>query len=166
MVDRVGQQLGNYRLLRVIGQGAFAEVYLAEHLYLERPAAIKVLHMQMEPETHEQFRREARTIANLQHPHIVQVHDFGLDDQTPYLVMEYTPGGTLHSRHPKGTPLPFEQIVTYVKQIASALDYAHQQHVIHRDVKPANLLLNARGEVVLSDFGLAVVHRTLGSLSR
>ena len=71
MTDRVGQQLGNYRLLRKIGQGAFAEVYLGEHLYLERPAAIKVLHVQMEPKTHEQFRREARTIAHSQHPHIV-----------------------------------------------------------------------------------------------
>ncbi len=165
MADRVGQQLGNYRLLRVLGQGAFAEVYLGEHLYLERPAAIKVLHVQMDPQTQEQFRREARTIGHLHHPHIVQVLDFGFDDQTPYLVMEYTPGGTLRSRHPKRTRLPIEQIVTYVKQLASALDYAHQQRVIHRDVKPDNLLLNAKDEVVLSDFGLAVVQRTLNSLS-
>ena len=125
MVDRVGQQLGHYRLLRVLGQGAFAQVYQAEHLYLERPVAIKALDVQMEPEAQEQFRREARTIAHLQHPHIVQVLDFGIDDQTPYLVMEYTPGGTLRSHHPRGTRLPLEQIVTYVKQIASALDYAH-----------------------------------------
>src|SRR5450755_21583 len=94
MADRVGQQLGNYRLLRVLGHGAFAEVYLGEHQYWERPAAIKVLHVQMEPEVHEQFRREARIIAHLQHPHILQVLDFGIQDQTPYLVMEYTSGGT------------------------------------------------------------------------
>src|SRR6266700_2651866 len=141
----------------------FAGVYLGEHQYLERLAAIKVLHMQMDPKTQEQFRREARTIAHLQHPHIVRVLDFGLDDQTPYLVMEYTPGGTLRSHHPKGTRLSFEQIVIYVKQIASALDYAHQQRVIHRDIKPDNLLLNAKDEIVLSDFGLAVVQRTLDS---
>jgi eukaryotic-like serine/threonine-protein kinase len=165
MADHVGQQLGNYRLLRKIGQGAFAEVYLAEHLYLERPAAIKILHVQIEPKAHEPFRREARTIAHLQHPHIVQVLDFGLDDQTPYLVMEYTPGGTLRSHHPRGTRLPLDRIITYVNQIASALDYAHQQRVIHRDIKPENLLLNARHEIVLSDFGLAVVQRTLDSLS-
>ena len=115
MSDRVGQQLGHYRLLRVLGQGAFAEVYLAEHLYLERPAAIKVLHVQMDPQTQEQFRREARTIGHLHHPHILQVLDFGIHAQTPYLVMEYTPGGTLRSHHPKGTRLPVEQIVTYVK---------------------------------------------------
>jgi eukaryotic-like serine/threonine-protein kinase len=152
MTDRVGHQLGNYRLVRKIGQGAFAEVYLAEHLYLERLAAIKVLPVQMEEDTQEQFRVEARTIARLQHPHIVQVLDFGLDDQTPYLVMEYTPGGTLRSHHPKGTRLPFEQVVVYVNQIASALDYAHQQRVIHRDVKPENLLLNSRHQIVLSCF--------------
>ena len=83
MADRVGQQLGHYRLLRLLGQGTFAEVYLGEHLYLERPAAIKVLHVQMDSKTQEPFRREARTIAHLQHPHIVQVLDFGLDEQTP-----------------------------------------------------------------------------------
>ncbi|GAC1633059.1 MAG: hypothetical protein NVS4B11_34160 [Ktedonobacteraceae bacterium] len=165
MADHVGQQFGNYRLLRLLGRGSFAEVYLAEHLYLERPAAIKVLHVQMEPQTQEQFRREARTIAHLQHPHILQVFDFGIHDQTPFLVMEYTPGGTLRTQHPKGTCLPLEQIVIYVKQIASALDYAHQHRVIHRDVKPDNLLLSAKGEVVLSDFGIAVVQRTLNSLS-
>jgi eukaryotic-like serine/threonine-protein kinase len=165
MADRVGQQLGHYRLLRVLGQGAFAEVYLGEHLYLERLAAIKVLHVQMDPKRQEQFRHEARTIARLDHPHIVRVLDFGIEDQTPYLVMEYTPGGTLQSQHPKGTRLSFEQIMTYVKQLASALDYAHQQRVIHRDIKPENLLLNAKDEVELSDFGLAVVQRTLDSLS-
>ncbi len=90
MADRVGQQLGHYRLLRFLGQGAFADVYLGEHQYLERLAAIKVLHLRMEQDTQEQFRLEARTIANLQHPHIVQVHDFGLDEQTPYLVLIIT----------------------------------------------------------------------------
>lgn len=165
MADRVGQQLGNYRLLRPLGQGAFAAVYLGEHLYLERLAAIKVLHMRMEASTHEAFRREARTIAQLQHPHIISVHDFGIENQTPYLVMEYMPHGTLRSCHPKGTQLPCEQIVTYVRQIASALDYAHEQRVIHRDVKPENILLGTQDEVVLSDFGIAVVQRTQDSLS-
>jgi serine/threonine protein kinase len=165
MTERVGQQLGNYRLLRVLGQGAFAAVYLGEHQYLERPAAIKVLHVRMEGAHQESFRREARTIARLQHSHIINVHDFGIEDQTPYLVMEYTTGGTLRSRHPKGTQVPFERIVRYVQQIASALDYAHAQHVIHRDIKPENILLNTKQEVILSDFGIAVVLRTLDSLS-
>jgi eukaryotic-like serine/threonine-protein kinase len=104
MADRVGQQLGNYRLLRKLGQGSFAEVYLGEHLYLERPAAIKILHVQMDPKAQEQFRHEARTIARLDHPHILRVLDFGIEEQMPYLVMEYTPGGTLRSQHAKGIP--------------------------------------------------------------
>jgi serine/threonine protein kinase/DNA polymerase III delta prime subunit len=165
MTDRVGQQFGNYQLLRLLGEGNFAEVYQAEHLYLETPAAIKILHTRMEPDSQESFLREARTIAHLQHPHIVRVLDFGIQDQTPYLVMEYTPNGTLRSLHPKGTRWPFEQIVSYVKQIASALDHAHKHRVIHRDVKPANILLNAKGEVILSDFGIAVMLDTQASLS-
>src|SRR5947208_247961 len=165
MAERVGQSLGNYQLLRLLGRGAFAEVYLAEHRYLEVPAAIKVLQVRMESDTQEQFRREARTIAHLHHPHIIRVLDFGFQDQTPYLVMEYTPNGTLRTRHPKGTRLPLEQIVPYVKQIAPALDYAHQQRVIHRDVKPENLLLTANDEIVLSDFGIAMVQHSLDSLS-
>src|SRR6266516_5680026 len=165
MADRVGQQLGNYRLLRKIGRGAFAEVYLGEHQYLEIPAAIKVLHVQMEPETQAFFRREAPMLANLQHHHTVRVLEFGIQEQTPYLVMEYAPNGTLRTRHPRGTRLPLEQIVSYVKQLAPALDYAHQQGVIHRDIKPENMLLNAQHEVVLSDFGIAVVQQTMESLS-
>ena len=126
MADHVGQQFGNYQVLRKLGQGAFAGVYLGEHQYLEIPAAIKVLHARLGPETYEQFRREARTIAHLQHPHIVRVLEFGIQDQTPYLVLEFAPGGTLRTQHPKGTQLPLEQIVTYVKHLAQALDYAHQ----------------------------------------
>src|SRR5437588_179367 len=164
MAERVGQFLGNYQLLRLLGRGAFAEVYLAEHRYLEVPAAIKVLHVRMEPDTHAKFLREARTIAHLQHPHIVRVLEFGFQDQTPFLVMEYTPNGTLRTQHPKGTRLSLEQVVSYVKQIAPALDYAHQQRVIHRDVKPENTLLNTNDEVAHSDLAIAVVQHSIASV--
>lgn len=105
MTNYVGHQFGNYRLLRVLGQGSFASVYLGEHLYLERLAAVKILHVRMEAKAHEAFRREARTIAPLDHPHSVCVLDFGIQDQTPYLVMEYSPNGTLRTLHPKGSRL-------------------------------------------------------------
>ena len=105
MTDHIGQQFGNYRLLRLLGAGSFASVYLGEHQYLERLAAIKVLHVRMGKDTAIPFRREARTIAHLDHLHIVRVLDFGIQDQTPYLVMEYTPNGTLRTLHPGNSSL-------------------------------------------------------------
>jgi eukaryotic-like serine/threonine-protein kinase len=112
MADRVGQQLGNYQVLRLLGRGAFAEVYLGEHQYLEILTAIKVLHVQMGPETHESFRREARTIAHLQHAHIVRVLEFGIQDQTPFLVMEYTPMAPCAHAIPRGRACPWSRSST------------------------------------------------------
>ncbi len=157
MADRVGQQLGNYRLVRLLGQGGFAEVYLGEHIYLDTTAAIKVLHTRLDDDDVEHFRDEARTVARLVHPNIVRVLEFNVQDGTPYLVVDYAPNGTLRKRHPRGVPVPLATVVGYVKQIASALDYAHEQRVIHRDVKPENMLLGRRNEILLSDFGIALV---------
>src|SRR5437667_670813 len=154
---REGQQLGNYRLIHLLGQGGFADVYLGEHIYLDTPAAIKLLHTQLASDEVESFRAEARTIARLVHPHIVRVLDYGLDGTTPFLVIDYAPNGTLRKRHPRGVPLPLSTIVNYVTQLADALQYAHEQKVIHRDVKPENMLLGRRNEVLLSDFGIALV---------
>jgi serine/threonine protein kinase len=106
MMDRVGQQLGNYHLIRLLGRGGFAEVYLGEHKHLGTQAAIKVLHTQITSEDEQRFRAEARIIARLVHPHIVRVLDFGIEDRTPFLVMDYAPHGTLRARHPKGRRLP------------------------------------------------------------
>ena len=157
MADRMGQQLGNYRLLRLLGQGGFADVYLAEHLYLGTQAAIKVLQTRLLSDDVEYFRIEARTIANLEHPHIVRILDFGVESNIPYLVMSYAPNGTLRQRHPRGSRLPLASILPYVKQVADALEYAHQQKLIHRDVKPENMLLGRQNEVLLSDFGIALI---------
>src|SRR5947209_228990 len=157
MADRVGQQLGNYRLLRLLGQGGFAEVYLGEHIYLDTPAAIKVLHTRLASDEVEHFQTEARTVARLVHPHIVRVLDYGVEGSTPFLVIDYAPNGTLRQRHPRGVALPLPTVVSYVAQIADALQYAHEQKVIHRDVKPENMLMGRRNEVLLSDFGIALV---------
>jgi len=165
MAERVGQFLGNYQLLRLLGRGAFAEVYLAEHRYLEVPAAIKILHVHIEPDTHEQFRREARTIAKLTHPSIVRVFDYDVQEGVPFLVMDYAPYGSLRRCFPKGTLVPLHQILSSVKQVAAALQYAHDQKFIHRDVKPENMLLGRNEEVVLSDFGIATIAHSSASLS-
>src|SRR6266852_4590937 len=160
MADWVGQQFGNYRLVRILGEGAFAEVYLGEHIYLSTQAAIKVLHTQLTSDDTEKFRTEARTIAHLVHPHIVRVLEFGVEGKTPFLVMDYAPHGTLRQRHPKGTRLPLDTIISYVTQVADALQYAHQEKLIHRDIKPENMLLGRKNEVLLSDFGIAIMVQT------
>jgi len=164
MVDRVGQQLGNYRLLRLLGQGGQASVYLGEHLYLKSQAALKVRRTVLTEEEQTVFLQEAQTLVRLSHPHIVRVLDFALQDGMPFLVMEYAPHGTLRQRHPKGTKLPLDLILPYIQQVASALQYTHDQRLIHRDVKPENLLLSSHDQVLLSDFGL-VMHapQTLAS---
>ncbi|HLZ55534.1 MAG TPA: protein kinase [Ktedonosporobacter sp.] len=157
MVDRVGQQFGNYQLTRLLGKGGFAEVYLGEHLYLKSKAAIKVLLTQLGKDDTASFRAEARTLAALHHPHIVRILDFGMQEDVPFLVMEYAPNGTLRQRYPRGIPLSPSLVVPYVKQLASALQYAHDQKLIHRDVKPENMLLQANNDVLLSDFGVALI---------
>jgi len=154
MIDRVGQRLGNYRLLRLLGQGSFSEVYLGEHLHLGTQAAIKVLHVHFTSEDSERLRTEARLIARLAHPLILRILDFAMEDDLPYLIIEYAPGGTLRQRHPKGTLIPPGTIVSYVKQLTGALHYIHEQGWIHRDIKPENMVLGRNNEVLLTDFGL------------
>jgi serine/threonine protein kinase/Flp pilus assembly protein TadD len=159
MVDRIGQQLGNYRLIRLLGRGGFGEVYLGEHNHLGIQVAIKVLHGQMTGNEMVQFRNEAQAVARLRHPHIVSILDFGVEGETAFLIMEYAPNGTLLERHRRGTRLPLTTIVPYVKQIADALQYAHQQRLIHMDIKPENMLLGQHDEVLLSDFGTLATDR-------
>ncbi len=125
MTDRVGQRLGNYQPSRLLGKGGFAEVYLGQYIYLKTPAAIKLLQTRVaNQEDLDAFLKEAQTIAQLIHPHIVRVLEFGLDEETPFLVMDFAPNGTLRQRHPRSTQLPLSTIIPYVKQIADALQYA------------------------------------------
>jgi serine/threonine protein kinase len=165
MADRVGQQLGNYRLTRLLGQGGFAEVYLGEHVYLKTPGAIKLLHTQgVHQKELEGFLREAQAIAQLVHPHIVRVLEFGVhQEETPYLVMDYAANGTLRQRYPGKTSLSL--IIPSVKQVAAALQHAHNARIIHRDIKPENMLLGRDDQVLLSDFGIALRAHSSTSLS-
>jgi len=155
--DLIGQQFGNYRLVSLLGQGGFADVYLGEHVHLRTQAAIKILRTRLTSDDREKFLTEARTIAHLEHPNIIRVWDFGVENGLPYLVMARAFNGTLRQRYPKGSRLTPEEIIPYVKQVADALHYAHGQRVVHRDVKPENMLLGKNQEVLLSDFGIAFV---------
>ncbi len=165
MAERVGQQLGNYQLIQLLGRGNFADVYLGQHLHLNTQAAIKVLHTHLPSQDIEHFRHEARTIARLVHPHIVRILDFDVEEGVPFLVMDYAPNGSLRQQHPKGTLLPLDTVVSYLNQVAAALQYAHDQQLIHRDIKPENLLLGRNHDILLSDFGLAIIAQSTHSKS-
>lgn len=155
----LGSQLGNYQLIKSLGSGGFAYVYLGKHIYLETMAAVKVLRIGIELSDKErrQFLTEARTIAQLRHPHIIGVLDFGVEHDLPYFVMEYAAHGSLRDRHTAGSVVPLDTILSYVQQVASALQYAHERQVVHCDVKPENMLVGEDGGVLLGDFGIARV---------
>jgi len=165
MADRVDQRLGNYRLVRLLGQGGFAQVYLGEHLRLGTQAALKLLFTHLPDDDVEQFLVEARTLARLEHPHIIRILDFDVEQDIPFLVMSYAPNGTLRQRYPKGTHLPLGIILTYLKQAAGALQCAHDARLVHRDIKPENMLLDRHDDILLSDFGIAVVAHSSRSQS-
>jgi serine/threonine protein kinase len=159
----IGQTIADYRLLRILGRGGMGAVFLGQRLDdAQEQAAIKILlpsrYVLSETRTAFQarFMREAKTLSSLHHPHIVPVLSYGKKDDLSYIVMPYLPGGTLSSRiQAKRKPLPFIEITRYAYQLASALDYAHAQGIVHRDIKPGNVLLDAEGNVFLSDFGIA-----------
>jgi serine/threonine-protein kinase len=150
------RRIASYTLLEPIGHGGMAVVYRARQDSLERTVAIKVLSENLAASTEfmERFRREARTAANLRHPNVITVFDFGQDERgVPYLVLEYVEGPTLADLMDCG--LDDNRLPDLLDQIAAGLDYAHRRGVIHRDVKPGNVLLTEDGRVVLADFGLA-----------
>lgn len=165
MTDQIGQQFGNYQLIRLLGSGGFANVYLGEHIYLKTQAAIKVLQIKVKPNEFQGFLTEAQTIAVLRHPRIVRVLDFGVQGSLPFLVMDYARFGTLRDRHPSGSVLPITTVLLYVKQVAEALQYAHTNHLVHRDIKPENMLVEGANDLLLSDFGIAIEAHKTQSLS-
>lgn len=161
MLDRGGQQFGNYRLIRLLGRGGFAEVYLGGHIHVSSlQVAIKILNAQLVATDGNSFLQEAHTLAQLQHSHIIEIKDFAIERGIPFLVMTYASNGTLRQRYPQGTRVPLATVVSYISQIAPALQYAHDRKIIHRDLKPENMLIGSNGEILLSDFGIAVISST------
>lgn len=152
------QIIGPYRLVEQIGAGGMGVVYRAYQLSMNRQVAVKLLPMQLALEGGyiERFKREASLAARLQHPHIVTILDYGFEDAgVCWLSMNYLQGGSLEARLRKDPSLTLEEIGTLLRQLAEALDYAHAQNVIHRDIKPGNVLLDEVGNVYLGDFGIA-----------
>lgn len=165
MNDIIGRELGQYRVIEQIGQGGMARVYKAFQPSLERDVAIKALPTHVENPREENFLRlftnEARVVARLSHPHIIPIHDFGQADGWAYIVMEYVTGGTVRDRlaqaAAQGVQLSLEWALLMGEQAAQALDCAHRNGIVHRDVKPGNMLLRSDNHLLLSDFGIATI---------
>ncbi len=161
MADLVGTSIGQYQILEKLGRGGMATVYKGYQPALERYVAVKVLDPMVSSEELflARFQREARAVALLRHPHIVQIYDFGHVNDMYYMVMEYVDGQSLRERLKAAITesrfMPVQEVLGIVWSIASALDYAHQRGVVHRDIKPGNILLSSDGQAVLSDFGIA-----------
>jgi serine/threonine protein kinase/Tfp pilus assembly protein PilF len=158
MATLIGQELGGYRIISQIGKGGMATVYKAFQPSLDRFVAVKVMppfYAQEDDTFVKRFKREAQSIAKLRHPNILLVIDFGEHDGLIYIVMEFVDAGTLTER--LGKPLPFDEAAVILEQVASALDYAHVQGLVHRDVKPSNILLPKPDWPLLTDFGLAKI---------
>ena len=160
MSDLIGQDVGRYHIIEQLGQGGMATVFRAHDARLEREVALKFIRREEIGSAYmeqllKRFEREAKSLAQLSHPNIVKVHDYGDHEGVPYLVMEYLPGGTLKER--LGKPMLPAEAARLLVPIARALAYAHQEHIIHRDVKPANILITRSGEPMLTDFGIAKI---------
>ncbi|HEV3406774.1 MAG TPA: HD domain-containing phosphohydrolase [Candidatus Dormibacteraeota bacterium] len=155
MSVRPGTLIGPYEVVDRIGRGGMATVYRAYHGGLDREVAIKVLpeFFAEDPEYRERFQHEARAVARLKHPNILEVFDFGNQDGTAYIVMELAEGGTLADS--LGAPMRLEDVLNLLEPLAAALDYAHSRGILHRDIKPANIFLRHDGTPVLADFGLS-----------
>ena len=161
MTNLTGQSIGRYQVLERLGEGGMAIVYKARDTRLDRDVALKLIRVDqfgsaILDQILKRFEREAKSLARLSHPNIVTVHDYGEHDGAPYLVLEYCPGGDLKSRL-RGQPMDWREAVQLVLPVARALRYSHRQGIIHRDVKPSNIMFTGEGEPKLSDFGIAKI---------
>jgi serine/threonine protein kinase len=160
MSNLIGQSLGRYHILEQLGMGGMATVYKAYDTRLETDVAVKVIRTEnlskgVLDRALKRFEREAKVLARLTHPNIVKVTDYGEYQGQPYLVMPYLVGGTLKDK--MGHPMPWRTVARLLTPIARALEYAHHEGMIHRDVKPSNILITGSDEPMLTDFGIAKI---------
>jgi eukaryotic-like serine/threonine-protein kinase len=154
---------GRYQIDALLGQGGMSAVYRATDPNLHRPVAIKLIHphLSSDPAFVDRFKEEATAVARLRHPNIVQVHDFNVDDEIYYMVMEYLVGETLQARLKRlnagGRSMPLDQVLSLCIQLCEAVGYAHNHNLVHRDIKPANIMLDLHGQAILMDFGIVKI---------
>ena len=156
MSEQIGTQVGQYRIVAPLGKGGMADVFRVQHVQTGQVAALKRIRPELarDPQFVRRFLREAQTLSTLHHPHILRVFEYGQDDGTLFLVMELLSGGDLNTIM-RENALEAAHVARLARQIGAALDYAHSAGIVHRDLKPQNVLLNAAGDAVLTDFGLA-----------
>jgi serine/threonine protein kinase len=166
-VDLVGEQIGPYRLLSLIGQGGTAEVYKALQTTLDRYVSVKVLlrEVSRDPEWVQRFHQEARLLGQLDHPNVLPIYDAGEYRDRPFLVMKYVAEGVTLRTHLRGEPWPIERVVHVIEQVAEALNAAHEAGVVHRDVKPSNILVTPDSRCLVFDFGIAKPMRRVKTLT-
>jgi serine/threonine protein kinase len=164
MANRVGQQFGNYRLVRLLGQSDWASVYVGEHLSLHTQVAIKLFTLPLTGDDVGHFHTEVSVLARLAQPSLLRVLEGGLEDDRPFLVMDYAPGGSLRAPHPRGAIVQAPVMFSYLETLVVALRYLEEHHLFHGDLKPENMLLERTGALVLSDVNLPVLTQKRHSL--
>lgn len=160
--NRTGQQLGHYRLLRPLVRAHLANIYLGEHVLHHTRVMLKLFHVRLHEEDSEDFLQEVRMLTGLDHPHLLHILDGAVENGTPFLVMEGTTHDTLRHRHPPGTRVDSATILMYLKHLAPALRYIHEQRLIHRNIQPESMIPGDEETLVLGSFGLAfLAHHTI-----
>lgn len=155
----IGKRIsGRYKILKMIGGGGMANVYLAHDMILDRDVAVKMLRLDFanDEEFIRRFHREAQSATSLAHPNIVSIYDVGEENDLYYIVMEYVDGQTLKQYILQNSPIPTETALEIMQQLTSAISHAHQNDIVHRDIKPHNILLDKNGNVKVTDFGIAM----------
>ena len=151
-IERTGQQLGNYRLISSLNLNRYSGMYLGEHVQFKKQCIVKVWQLQLRENLVDRFLAQARALAQLEHPHILRVRDAGVEHLAPFLVMDYVPHVTLQQRSSRGVPKPLSDILPFLQPLAEALQYAHNNGFLHKDIRPRNILLGWNNNVLLSNF--------------
>jgi serine/threonine protein kinase len=158
------KHLGNYRIEQPLGKSDLSEVFLAYDEKRHAQVALKLLYGRWTGESAEKFQTQTAAFMKLDHPHILSILDFGIEDDVAFLVMKYAPHGSLRQRYPRGTRIPLETVIQLVNPIVQALQYLHDRGLVHRDIKPHNLLIGSNNEIMLSDFGTTITSYSLSPI--
>ncbi|GCE08894.1 serine/threonine protein kinase [Dictyobacter aurantiacus] len=158
------QYINHYHIQQLLGKSDLSEVYLAENMNNQTRVALKLLYGDWKGESAEKFLTRTATLTHLNHPNIVPILDFGVEDNVAFIAMRYIPDGNLRQRHPRGTRIDLATVISYIQQISVAIQYIHDLGFVHRDIKPHNLLVDKNAGIMLSDFGTTIVSHSLSPI--